>query len=295
LQINPTRSGSHSSFSSAEKADPEITSAGLLSYGKALRRELLGVPIDSLTFDETVSSAVEAMRAKRLTQHVAINVAKLVKARRDPELWRDIAESHIVGIDGMGVVWASRALGIPVPERVAGVDLMERLLEICGEKGFRPYFLGASQEVLHRAVAAARTRWPGLDFAGYRDGYFAADDEWDIVTAIRISGADCLFIGMPTPQKERFLHSYRDLLNVPFIMGVGGGIDVLAGHVRRAPAFMQRTGLEWLYRIYQEPGRMWWRYASTNAQFAGLVAKALIARAVSGRSRADKLGAEGRL
>lgn len=259
-----------------------------------MRTELLGIPIDSLTFEETVSSAVEAMRSRRLTQHVAVNVAKLVKARRDPELWRDIAESHIVGIDGMGILWASRALGIPAPERVSGVDLMERLLNICGERGFRPYFLGARHDVLHRAVAAARKRWPGLDFAGYRDGYFAARDESDIVTAIRISGADCLFIGMPTPHKERFLHRYRDALNVPFIMGVGGGLDVLAGHVSRAPALMQKNGLEWLYRIYQEPGRMWWRYASTNARFAGLVARALIARAVSGGPRAGKIGAEGR-
>ena len=259
-----------------------------------MRRELLGVPIDSLTFNETVSGAVQAMRAKKLTQHVAINVAKLVKARQDPELWRDIAESHIVGIDGMGIVWAARALGIPVPERVAGVDLMERLLKICRDESFRPYFLGARQEVLDRAVASAQERWPGLEFAGYRNGYFDAGDERDIVTAIRTSGADCLFIGMPTPQKERFLHSYREALNVPFIMGVGGGIDVLAGHVRRAPMAMRRSGLEWLYRIYQEPGRMCWRYASTNARFASLVAKALAVRAVSGGPRAGKIGAEGR-
>jgi N-acetylglucosaminyldiphosphoundecaprenol N-acetyl-beta-D-mannosaminyltransferase len=229
-----------------------------------------------------------------LTQHVAINVAKLVKARHDPELWRDIAESHIVGVDGMGIVWAARALGVPVPERVAGVDLMERLLKICGEEGFRPYFLGASKDVLQRAVANARERWPGLEFAGYRDGYFDTDDERDIVSVIRTSGADCLFIGMPTPRKERFLHSYRDVLDVPFIMGVGGSLDVLAGHVRRAPASMRKSGLEWLYRIYQEPGRMWWRYASTNTRFVGLVTKALIARAVSGGPRTRKVRAGGR-
>jgi N-acetylglucosaminyldiphosphoundecaprenol N-acetyl-beta-D-mannosaminyltransferase len=259
-----------------------------------MRRELLGVPIDSLTFDETVAWAIHAMQTKRLTQHVAINVAKLVKARRDPELWRDIAESHIVGIDGMGVVWAARALGIPVPERVAGVDLMERLLKVCAERGLRPYFLGASPTVLQRAMVRARKRWPGLEFAGYRDGYFDAEQERDIVTAIRTSRADCLFIGMPTPQKERFLHNYRDMLNVPFIMGVGGGIDVLAGHVRRAPIAMRKSGLEWLYRIYQEPGRMWWRYVSTNARFAGLVTMALMARAFSGGSRPPKVSAEGR-
>lgn len=295
MQISPTRSSNRqSAFVVAEALAPEVTSAGLFSDAKEMRRELLGVPIDSLSFDQTVRYAVEAMRGRRLTQHVAVNVAKLVKARHDPELWRDIAESHIVGIDGMGIVWASRALGIPVPERVSGVDLMEQLLKICGEQGFRPYFLGAKRDVLDRAVTAARKRWPGLDFAGYRDGYFHVDDEPNVVTSISKSGADCLFIGMPTPQKERFLHSYRGALNVPFIMGVGGGIDILAGHVRRAPAFMQKSGLEWLYRIYQEPGRMWWRYASTNAQFAGLIAGALIARAVLGSPRTGRTGAEGR-
>lgn len=259
-----------------------------------MRQELFGIPIDSLTFEETVSRAVEAMRAKRLTQHVAVNVAKLVKARRDAELRRDIAESHIVGIDGMGIVWAARMLGIAVPERVAGVDLMERLLQICGEQGYRPYFLGARPEVLQRAVDNARKRWPGLAFAGYRDGYFGPEEEADITAAIRDSGADCLFIGMPTPRKERFLHSHRDVLGIPFIMGVGGGIDVLAGHVRRAPAFMQRSSLEWLYRIYQEPGRMWWRYASTNTEFAGLLGKALLMRAISGGQYAGKVRVKGR-
>ena len=117
--------------------------------------------------------------------------------------------------------------------------------------------------------------------------------ERNIVAAIRLSGADYLFIGMPTPQKERFLHRYRDVLNVPFIMGVGGGIDVLAGHVKRAPVSMRKSGLEWLFRIYQEPRRMWWRYANTNVRFAGLVAKAAITRAVSGAPHAGKIRAEG--
>jgi N-acetylglucosaminyldiphosphoundecaprenol N-acetyl-beta-D-mannosaminyltransferase len=263
------------------------------SEGNDMRRNLLGIPIDILTFSETVDRAVHAMETRELTQHVAINTAKLVKARHDPELWRDIAESHIVGIDGMGIVWAARALGIPVRERVAGVDLMERILALCAERGFRPFLLGARQEVLERAVRRSQRRWPGLQFAGIRNGYFKPQDEANLVAAIRDSGADCLFIGMPTPRKERFLHSHRDALNVPFIMGVGGGIDVLAAHVCRAPSWMQRSGLEWLYRIYQEPGRMWWRYASTNVVFAGLLTKALLARAVSMRPAGSKLGAEG--
>ncbi len=243
-----------------------------------MRQEFLGIEIDPLTIDETVERAVHAMKKKELTQHVAINVAKLVKAQKDTELHRDITDSHIVGVDGMGIVWGARLLGVDVPERVAGVDLMEHLLETCADEGFRPYFLGAKKEVLHRAVAEARKRWPGLEFAGYRDGYFHPDDEDEVVREIRETGADCLFIGMPTPRKERFLRRYRDDLHVPFIMGVGGSFDVLASHVRRAPVPMQRAGLEWLYRIYQEPGRMWWRYASTNTTYVALVGKALIHR-----------------
>lgn len=243
-----------------------------------MRQELFGIPIDSLTFEETVGRAVGAMRTRTLTQHVAINVAKLVKARSNGELRRDIVESDIVGIDGMGVLLAARLLGIPVPERVAGVDLMQALLAACAADGFRPYFLGARQEVLERAMAVARGRWPGLQFAGSRNGYFRPEEEPEIVAAIARSRADCLFIAMPTPQKERFLWRYREALAVPFIMGVGGSFDVLAGHVERAPAFVQRAGLEWAFRIYQEPGRMWWRYVSTNLVFAGLLSRALLAR-----------------
>jgi N-acetylglucosaminyldiphosphoundecaprenol N-acetyl-beta-D-mannosaminyltransferase len=254
-----------------------------------MRQELFEIPIDSLTFDETVGRAVESMRRRTLTQHVAINVAKLVKARSDAELRRDICQSDIVGIDGMGILIAARLLGIAVPERVAGVDLMLALLGACAENGFRPYFLGARQEVLERAMAVARGRWSRLDFAGSRNGYFRPEDEPGIVDAIKESGADCLFIAMPTPQKERFLHCYREALGVPFIMGVGGSFDVLAGKVERAPVMVQRAGFEWAYRIYQEPARMWWRYASTNVVFAGLLGRALIGRAFHRRPTESRI------
>jgi N-acetylglucosaminyldiphosphoundecaprenol N-acetyl-beta-D-mannosaminyltransferase len=167
-----------------------------------------------------------------------------------------------------------------VPERVAGIDLMVQLLGVCAQQGYRPYFLGARRDVLDRAIAVARQRWPGLEFAGSRDGYFRSEEEPAVVDEIRRSGADCLFIGMPTPRKERFLHQHRDSLGVPFIMGVGGSFDVLAGLVARAPAAMQRLGLEWLHRTLQEPRRMWRRYLATNIAFAGLLASAVVARAL---------------
>jgi N-acetylglucosaminyldiphosphoundecaprenol N-acetyl-beta-D-mannosaminyltransferase len=248
-----------------------------------MRAEFLGIPIDLLTHDQTVGRAVDAMLTRKTTHHVAMNVAKLVKAQSDPELRRDVTESHIVGVDGMGIVWGARALGIKVPERVAGVDLMESLLGICAAHDFRPYFLGARHHVLQKALINALHRWPGLRFAGYRDGYFNREEEPQVVEDIRASRADCLFIAMPTPRKERFLHQHRDELGVPFIMGVGGSLDVLAGYVKRAPRGVQSSGLEWLYRSCQEPRRMWWRYASTNATFAAMLGKELVARAIRGK------------
>jgi N-acetylglucosaminyldiphosphoundecaprenol N-acetyl-beta-D-mannosaminyltransferase len=256
-----------------------------------MREMFLGCPVDVLTMAETVDLARHAMRHRHRLQHVALNVAKLVNTRRDPILSADVASSDLVGIDGMGVVWAARLLGLPVKERVTGIDLLSELLAVCSKEGFRPYFLGATPDTLELCRHQVLQRYPAIHFSGWRDGYFAPEQESEVVDDIRKSGADCLFIGMPSPRKERFLAAHRDDLNVPFIMGVGGAFDVLAGDIRRAPAFMQAWGLEWLYRVYQEPRRMWWRYAKTNALFAMVLARALIehhARAISGHRRASQ-------
>jgi N-acetylglucosaminyldiphosphoundecaprenol N-acetyl-beta-D-mannosaminyltransferase len=148
--------------------------------------------------------------------------------------------------------------------------------------------LGATSEIVHRSAMRVRQQYPTICFAGLRDGYFRPEQESEIVNQIRCSGADCLFIGMPTPRKERFLAAHRDSLNVPFIMGVGGSFDILAGTVRRAPARMQTCGLEWLYRVYQEPRRMWWRYAKTNALFAGLLARAIVREGILARMKTGR-------
>lgn len=236
-----------------------------------MRVRFLDLPVDVASMEGTLDRACDAMRTRRRLQHVALNVAKLVNARTNPLLKQDLETADFVGIDGMGIVLGLRLAGIKGAERVAGIDLMMELLARCAKEGFRPYFLGATPEVVARAADVATERFPGLRFAGIRDGYFDAAEEPSVVEAIRASGADCLFVGMPTPRKERFLAQYRDALDVPFIMGVGGSFDVLAGKVERAPPWMQRTGLEWLHRLLQEPGRMWRRYASTNLAYAGLL------------------------
>jgi N-acetylglucosaminyldiphosphoundecaprenol N-acetyl-beta-D-mannosaminyltransferase len=259
-----------------------------------MRAEFLGIPIDLLTHDQTVGRAVGAMLTRKTTHHVGMNVAKLVKTRKDPDLRRDISESDIVSVNGMGIVWGARALGIKVPERVTDADLMESLLGICAAHDFRPYVLGARYHVLQKALINALHRWPGLRLAGYHDEYFNRDDERQIVDEIRASRAHCLFIAMPTPRKESFLHQYRDALDVPFIMGVGNALEILAGYVKRAPRGVQTSGLEWLYRSCREPRRLGWRHVSSNAVFAAMLGRELVVRAIRG-DRVRRAGGKYRL
>jgi N-acetylglucosaminyldiphosphoundecaprenol N-acetyl-beta-D-mannosaminyltransferase len=244
------------------------------------RIDVMGAPLDALTMGETVEIIARAMREGGRVHHVALNAAKLVKMRSDPELDADVRAGDLIGADGMSVVWAARALGRPTPERVAGVDLMGEVLAVCARDGFRPYFLGAEAEVVATAARVACQRWPGLVFAGWRDGYFSPAEEEEVVRAIGESRADCLFIALPTPRKERFLARRKHELDVPFVMGVGGSLDVLAGKVSRAPLWAQRAGLEWAHRLLQEPRKMFWRYASTNTRFILLLAAAAAARAL---------------
>jgi len=244
-----------------------------------MRTTVLDCPVDILTLDETISTAVCAMREKTPIQHVALNVAKLVSARSNPELDRDVRQAELIGIDGAGIALALKLFGHGNVPRVAGIDLFEHLMEICAASGFRPYLLGAKQEILEEARKRIEARHPGLVFAGMHNGYFKGREK-EIVEEIKASKADCLFLAMPTPMKERFMATYRAELKVPFVMGIGGTLDVTAGFVDRAPLGWQKLGLEWLYRLVQEPRRMWKRYLVTNSIFAGLLATELARRAL---------------
>lgn len=249
------------------------------------RTDLLGCPLDPVTLDQAARIVGRAMTNRRRLIHVAVNVAKLIRMGCDPVLHRDVVQADMITADGMGIVLGARVVGQRLPERVAGIDLMDRVFALSARKGFRPYILGAKPEVLDAALYRLRLRHPALRIAGSHHGYFQPEDEAELVRAINVSGADCLFVGLPTPMKERFIARHSQSLAPAFIMGVGGSIDVLAGHVKRAPRWMQRAGLEWLYRTIQEPRRMWRRYLVTNTAFLGLMIKALALR-VLGRSYA---------
>jgi len=244
------------------------------------RIDLLGCPVDAVTLDDAVRRIGRAIRERRRLVHVAMNTAKLVRMGRDPLLHRDVLRGDLITADGMGIVLGARLFGQPLPGRVTGIDLMERVLALCARQGFRPYILGARAEVLERALYRLRRRHPSLRLAGSHHGYFAPEDEEGLVARINAARADCLFVAMPTPAKETFIARHAGTLTPAFIMGVGGSVDVIAGRVRRAPRWMQRAGLEWLYRTWQEPRRMWRRYLVTNTVFLGLIVTALSLRLV---------------
>ncbi|MDG1286984.1 MAG: WecB/TagA/CpsF family glycosyltransferase [Rickettsiales bacterium] len=225
--------------------------------------------------EETLALIGQAITKRQSLQHVVVNVAKLVHCQKDEALYHDVSGSDLINIDGMGVVWGARMAGFDIPERVAGVDLMDNTLKFCAEKGYRPYILGAKPEILEQAVENLTAKYPVLEFAGTQHGYYDRENEQQVMEAIRDSKPDCLFIAISSPHKERIMGAYKEMMDIPFIMGVGGSVDVFAGFVTRAPQWMQKRGLEWLYRIIQEPRRMWKRYAVTNSRFIWLLLKLL--------------------
>jgi N-acetylglucosaminyldiphosphoundecaprenol N-acetyl-beta-D-mannosaminyltransferase len=241
--------------------------------------ELLGLSFDAVTIETAVARCLEFCCATR-TSHTVItaNTSHLCMMRRDPELALASRAANLTVADGMSVVWALRASGQPAPERVAGVDLMARLLSAAGGQRLRVYFLGARREVVTALAETARVRYPGIEIAGFRDGYFGPADHQAIVEEIRASGAHMLFVGMPTPFKETWCERHRQRLDVPVIMGVGGSFDVLAGFVRRAPRWLQAMGLEWFWRLLMEPRRLWRRYLTTNIEFIWLAGREIVAR-----------------
>ncbi len=240
------------------------------------RIEIFSCPMDVATMDETVDWIRARVEQRVFTQHVVVNVAKLVHMQTDEALAESVRACDIVNIDGMGVVWGARLLGFPVRERVAGVDLFGRLLEMAAERALSVFLLGATQDVVDRTASVVTARYPGLRIAGRHHGYFW-DDEKRVVDEIRQSGARLLFVAITSPRKENFINRWREQLGVDFVMGVGGTFDVVAGKVRRAPVWMQRCGLEWLFRVFQEPRRMWRRYFVTNNKFALMLARASLA------------------
>ncbi|TKJ39025.1 glycosyltransferase [candidate division LCP-89 bacterium B3_LCP] len=241
----------------------------------------LKVRVDKVSLDDTLDHCEEFIHTRVPHQIVVVNVAKLVKARRDPFLKQIINESDLVGADGVPLVWISKLLGNPIPGRVNGTDLMEQLVKRAAEKGHSIFFLGAKAEVVQKVVKIFTEKYPDLKVAGYRDGYFRHEEEDQVVDEIRSSNADIIFLAFGSPKKEIFVKKYLYRMNVPVVHGVGGSFDVVAGVTKRAPAWMQNCGMEWFYRFLQEPRRMWKRYLVTNVRFVGMLTVELFRRTLN--------------
>jgi N-acetylglucosaminyldiphosphoundecaprenol N-acetyl-beta-D-mannosaminyltransferase len=237
------------------------------------RIKICDIPVDVLTMKETISLIEKAIRENRRIHHVVINAAKVVNAQKDLALKQSIVNCDIINADGQAIVWASRFLRRPLPERVAGIDLMEELVALAAKKGYRIFFLGAKEEIVKKVVGVYSNKYGSNLIAGYRNGYFNKEDECLVANEIANSNANILFVAMSSPHKETFLNTYKNMIQTPFIMGVGGSFDVVSGFIKRAPQWMQDWGLEWFFRTLQEPRRMWKRYLFGNSMFIYLVLK----------------------
>ncbi len=225
---------------------------------------ILGVPFDNVTTAETVE-AVERMVASRQPHYlVTANVDFLVQAQEDIELRRILFDAHLVLCDGTPLVWASQLLGNPLLERVAGSDLVPLLLRAAEQKGYRVFFLGATPDSVAQAVENLKKTHPALTIAGHYSPPFNKLLEMDhdeIKRRILEAAPDLLFVSLGCPKQEKWIAMHYRELAVPVSAGVGATIDFLAGKVKRAPAWMQRSGTEWIYRLAQEPRRLFKRYA----------------------------------
>jgi N-acetylglucosaminyldiphosphoundecaprenol N-acetyl-beta-D-mannosaminyltransferase len=246
-------------------------SAALPHRSKSNALTIAGIPVSNLS-EQNAVEVIEALISEGGSHYGAVvNAAKLVAASRDDALRSALLNADLVTADGMSVVWASRVLGRALKERVAGIDLFERLVERAASKGLAVYFLGAREEAVRGTVELFGKKYPALRVAGYRNGYFEAADSRQVCEAIKQANADLLFVAMGSPRQENWIASNLALTGVRFALGVGGSFDHLGGRARRAPRWMQRSGLEWLHRLAQEPRRLWRRYLFGNSAFIWLV------------------------
>ena len=237
------------------------------------RYHILNTYVNALSLEETVDEVEEITHSGVPTQHVVVNASKVNLMEADQNLAKIVNDCPLINADGASIVWAAKKLGIPLTERVTGIDLFQDLVKLAADKGYKIYLFGAKEEVVEKVKAIFEERYPEIQIVGYRNGYFTEADEPQIVADMASSGADMMFVAFSSPKKEYWVHKYLDQLNIPFVMGVGGSFDVVAGVTDRAPKWMQDHSLEWFYRFIQEPGRLWKRYIVGNAKFVLLTLK----------------------
>ena len=233
--------------------------------------EAFDIKFHPLARSEFISVIREHIEKRTPLIQFGVNSATVVDIRKDDFYRTVLKDTDLVNVDGMSVVWALRLFGYRIPERVATPDLAKDVIEMAALSGFTVYLLGAREDVINSCVKNLQNNYPDLRIAGSRNGYFLPVEEQKIVEQINDVHPDILLLGMSSPQKEFFVKNNKAQLKAKYILGVGGYFDILSGNTRRAPVWMQVTGLEWLFRLIQEPGRMWNRYLIGNFRFLWLV------------------------
>ncbi|MDI9591201.1 MAG: WecB/TagA/CpsF family glycosyltransferase [Acidobacteriota bacterium] len=237
------------------------------------RYPILNAYVNALTMDQTVEEIEQIIAARIPTQHVVINASKVNLMEDDPALAEIVKRCPLINADGASIVLAAKVLGVPLTERVTGIDLFLRLVDVAANKGYGIYLFGAHENVVSKVREVFEEKYPSIRIVGYRSGYFTDEDDPHIVADMAVSGADIMFVAFSSPKKEYWVNKYLDQLGIPFVMGVGGSFDVVAGVTERSPRWMQDHGLEWLYRFIQEPRRLWKRYIIGNVRFVVLMLK----------------------
>lgn len=237
----------------------------------------MGTRFDPVTVSRAADLVMEMVASRRTGWVSTVNVAILMMMRQDATLRSYVDDSALILADGQPIVWGSRLMGDPLPERVTGVDLIEYLCSSCERDGRSVYFLGGTAEVVGTVATRMSRQYPDLRL-GFHHGYFSDQEFATRADDVRAFGADILIVGMGVPRQEHFIRSQWEHLGVGAAIGVGGSFNVIAGSLRRAPVWMQKSGLEWVYRLKQEPRRLFRRYAVTNTLFCVLFAGECAAR-----------------
>ena len=237
------------------------------------RYPIMNTFVNAVSMDESIDYVERIIKERIPTQHVVINALKINLMEADPKLAEIVNACPLINADGASVVWAAKRLGIPLKERVTGCDMFQNLVRVAAEKGYKIFLFGAKEEVVTKVKSIYEKQYPGIQIVGYRNGYFTEKDEPKIVQQMHDSGADMMFVAFSSPKKEYWVNKYLNEIGIPFVMGVGGSFDIVAGVTERAPKWFQEHGLEWFYRFIQEPKRMWKRYIIGNTKFVALTYK----------------------
>ncbi len=234
----------------------------------APRVYLMGAPVDCVTEQQALDLCLDAITHRQQVAIAPINAAQTILAHENREFRAALAQFDLALADGKAVAWGAKWVKrLPVPNQVGLPPFVHRLLDAAEVQEFGVFFFGAEEKVVETTVARARRRWPRLFVAGWRNGYFKPADEPNIIAAINDSRAHILLVALPSPMKEFWILRNRRALNVSVIAGVGGLFDVMAGKVKAAPEPIRQLGLEWVFRMVQEPRRLLRRYLTTTPLF----------------------------